>query len=237
MDKKTCMFSNAQILWDYLTIGEDVKPATFILTLGNRYMRECAERSADLFHNGFGDFIVVTGGVKHTVNYKGKKVTDTEANILRRYLIDLDVPEEKIILENKARTTGCNFVQTRALLKEFNIKARTLIAVTKPYIERRALATSQRQTPLFDTQVTSFDEDLKTFYLRLPQDEREELINELVGTINRIHDYPHLGFQTHQYVPPHVEKAKKALEELGYKGNYKLNSERKRTTKKKLKKR
>lgn len=228
MDNKSEILKHAAVLWDYLELNQDLKPASFILTLGNKYMKHCAEKSAQLYHDGYGAFIIVTGGVKHSVVYKGKKITESEAQILYLHLIDLGVPSDKIIIEDHARTTGCNFLKTLSLLEEFNIHARDLIAVTKPYIERRALATSNRQTPSFQTQVASFDETLESFYNQFDKHGQDDLINELVGTINRMHDYPHLGYQTFHPVPDHVEHAKKALERLGYPGNYRLNNERKR---------
>ncbi len=223
----------AQVLRDYLELKQDLKPADFILTLGNKYTKECAEKAAELFHAGYGEFIIVSGGVKQKSSFFMNTVEDTEANFLALYLENLGVPADKIIKENKSRTTGANFQLTQSLLQEFNPQAKSLIAVTKPYIERRALATSNRQTPEFKTQVASFDETLTSFYHKLPEDERQDLINELVGTINRMHDYPHLGFQTKQYVPTCVTTAQKELEKMGYKGNYARFSEYKPTQKQK----
>ena len=209
-----------KILWDYFELKEPLNEADFILALGNFRLKDVAKRSAELYKNGLGKFIVVSGGVKRTVKINGKTIKDTEANILKRYLLDFGIEEEKIILENKARTTGGNFIETLKLLNENTMSGRSCIAVTMPFVERRARATADRQTPQLKTQITSFNEDYDIFVGAQKRSEQIRLLNVLVGTYNRIQDYPHLGHQTSQKTPNHVKKAAEELISMGYTGDY-----------------
>ncbi|MFZ2494940.1 MAG: hypothetical protein WAW60_04190 [Candidatus Saccharimonadales bacterium] len=88
--------------------------------------------------------------------------------------------------------------------------------MTKPYMERRALATFQAQWP---------DRDVK-FYVTSPQlamdqyvnadQPRDDVINIMVGDMQRIIDYPKLVFQTEQTILPDVRAAYGRLITAGY---------------------
>ena len=214
------------ILWDYFKLNEELEEADFILVLGNFRLHSCAEKAAELFNKQMGNYIVVSGGVIRKITLEdGTKIKDTEANILKMHLMNMGVPEEKILLENKARTTGGNFLETEKLLNEKGLNDRSCIAVTMPFVERRARATVDKQTPKLKTQITSFDEDFDSFVGKQDKKEQIRLINVMVGTLNRIMDYPHLGHQTDQPVPKAVVAACDELIKMGYKGDYTRFSE------------
>lgn len=209
-----------RVLWDYCRLNETLEPASFILALGNPHMEQVARKSAQLYKAGYGKFIVASGGVKRRVHYKGQQIKHDEADILALYLKDFGVPDHAILRDKKARTTGGNFIETLKLLEEMGRPERDCIAVTIPFVERRARATVDKQTPKLKTQITSFDESYDDFMARHDYRGQRITINILVGTVNRIQDYPHLGYQTDQIIPDYITHAKQQLNDRGYKGDY-----------------
>ena len=68
----------------------------------------------------------------------------------------LGVPRERILIETRSTNTGENVDFSRQLLAESGHHAeRKAIAVQKPYMERRTLATFQQRWPELEVVVTS----------------------------------------------------------------------------------
>ena len=59
----------------------------------------------------------------------------------------VQVPKEKVFVENKATNTGENIANSRALLAANGITPASLIVVQKPFMERRSYATFMKQWP------------------------------------------------------------------------------------------
>jgi len=59
----------------------------------------------------------------------------------------VQVPKEKVFVENKATNTGENIANSRALLATNGITPASLIVVQKPFMERRSYATFMKQWP------------------------------------------------------------------------------------------
>jgi uncharacterized SAM-binding protein YcdF (DUF218 family) len=89
-----------------------------------------------------------------------------------------------------------------------------VIAVQKPYMERRAFATIRKQWPEIAVRVSSPPIDL----LRYGNDEipLEEVIHIMVGDLQRIMEYPRLGFMIAQDVPHGVQRAYEQLVAAGF---------------------
>ena len=89
-------------------VVDDGKSAPVALLLGgnpnNAVPRALA--AAELYRSGRVSHIVPSGGVKW--DFSGEQVS--EANYMKRVLIENGVPEEAIILENEARTTKENMI-------------------------------------------------------------------------------------------------------------------------------
>lgn len=65
-----------------------------------------AKAAAELYHTGRVSYLVPSGGVKW--DFFGEQVS--EANYMKRVLMENGVPEEAVILENEARTTKENMI-------------------------------------------------------------------------------------------------------------------------------
>ncbi|MCW8219621.1 YdcF family protein [Streptomyces griseolus] len=58
--------------------------------------------------------------------------------------MDLGVPAEAILLEPEAGNTGQNSTPSREVLATIGISPTTVMLVSKPYMERRSLATARK---------------------------------------------------------------------------------------------
>ena len=100
------------------------------------------------------------------------------------------------------------------ILKEKNLDLNSVIAVQKPYMERRSYATFKKLWPDKKLAVTSPQISFEEYY----NDEipLEKVINIMVGDLQRIKIYPEKGFQIFQEIPDEVWLAYEQLVGLGY---------------------
>ncbi|HOM02605.1 MAG TPA: YdcF family protein [Acetivibrio sp.] len=203
-----------QILWDYLRMNHKLAKSDCIIVLGSHDTR-VAKRGAEIFLEGFAPLIVFTGGygklTKHIWN-------NTEAEKFARIAMDMGVPEECILIENKSSNTGENILFVKDLIDKSQIKAQKIIAVNKPYMERRTYAAFKKLWPNIDVIVTSPQMELKEYLSDYENGEitEDEVISVMVGDLQRIKVYPEKGFQVHQDIPKEVWDAYLKLIEMGY---------------------
>lgn len=220
---------NARIIWDYLRLKQKPHHAKFLVALGNSYMEDVAKRTADLYFNGMARMIITSGGVTRKAVINGKTYEETEAALLKRYLKLHGVPDHAIITETQSTNTGENFSYTQKLLEKMGYKPQrkkpSLLVVTAPFVERRAMATAAKQTPLLDVRLTSFESPFDDFMATKTPQEQRIMLHILAGTMNRIYDYAKMGLQTPQEVPLHVARAHQELIKDGFKGDYIRHSE------------
>lgn len=203
----------AKILWDYLQLHEQPVNSDLIFCLCSHDTR-VAKRAAQLFLQGRGEYLVFSGGVgKLTKGMFEKSEAEHFAEIAR----SMGVPSGKIIIENKSTNTGENIRFTYELLSSKHIKMDSMILVQKPYMERRAYATFKKQWPNSSTKITvtsprfSYEEYLTTGAIP-----KEDIINVMVGDMQRICEYPKKGFQIKQDIPHYVWDAYEQLVSLGF---------------------
>ncbi|MCA9351267.1 YdcF family protein [Patescibacteria group bacterium] len=198
----------AKIIWDYMLLHHKLEKVDAIFALGSTDLRT-PKRAAELYHQGFAPYVICSGGVG-----KIKDFDLSEAEKFRDILVRKGVPEDKIILEKKASNTGENITFTKELLKNLNFDFNSFILVQKPYMERRTYATFKKQWPeprIFVTSPAISYEDYS-------QDRsfKEKFTNLMVGDLQRIVEYPKLGFQIEQDVPDEVLDAWQKLVDMGY---------------------
>ena len=204
---------NAKILWNYLQLHEAPVKADIIFCLCSHDTR-VAERAAQLMLEGLGDYLIFSGGVgKLTQGMFDKSEAEIFADISKQ----MGVRSEKIITENKSTNTGENVRFTFELLKEKSVKADTILLVQKPYMERRTYATFKKQWPDQNTiiHVTSPQISYEE-YMDEGSISKDHILNVMVGDMQRIREYPKLGFQVEQDIPRDVWRAYEALVSLGF---------------------
>ena len=203
----------ARIIWDYHKLNHKLKKVDCLFVLGSHDIR-IAEYAARLFLEGWAPYILFSGGIAHNNDMLNTGWDKSEAEIFANIAIELGVPEHSILIEKEAENTGENVRFSEKILRKKGIPFNKIIAVQKPYMERRTLATIKVHWPEKDLIVTS----PPLTYDEYPNGEisRDELINIMVGDLQRIIEYPALGFQIEQDVPNEIMDALNALVSAGY---------------------
>jgi uncharacterized SAM-binding protein YcdF (DUF218 family) len=200
----------ARKLWDYHHMHHTPASSDCILVLGSVDLR-VADRGAELYQQGLAPFIIFSGGLGAVTR---QKWSEPEADQMARIALDRGVPSEAIFIENQSTNTGENILFTQRLLAEKGLNPQSFLLVQKPYMERRSYATFKKHWPEKDLLVTSpqlsFDE-YATDDVPL-----EQVINLMVGDLQRIRVYPAKGFQIPQEIPDEVWAAFEKLVEYGF---------------------
>lgn len=200
----------AKKLWVYLHMNHKLQKSGCILVLGSHDIR-VAERGAEIFLQGWAPLIVFSGGLGRLTK---DSWTRPEADIFSDIAIKLGVPKERILIENKSTNTGENIMYTKRLLKEKNLNHKKFIVVQKPYMERRAYATFKKYWPEKQVIVTSPQIKFEDY----PNEKitKGDIINIMVGDLQRVRLYWKKGFQIYQKIPEDVWNAYERLLELGF---------------------
>ena len=200
----------AQVVWNYHRLGHTLEPADLIFVLGSHDLR-VAEHAADLFHRGLAPRVVLSGGLGRLT---AATWTRSEAEIFAEVLRARGVPDSALLLEQCSTNTGENIRFTRKLLVTRGIKVQSIIAVQKPYMERRAFATIRKQWPEVEVRVSAPLLNFEDYgSADIPID---EVIHIMVGDLQRIMEYPRLGFMSPQAVPEDVRRAYESLVAAGF---------------------
>jgi uncharacterized SAM-binding protein YcdF (DUF218 family) len=201
----------AKIVWDYLCLRAPIQPSTVILGLGSHEIR-VAERAAQLHLAGSGEHLVFSGG--YGLGTSGR-FTEPEARVFARRAIQMGVPADQILTEEAATNTGANITLGAKLLSEHGVHPQSILLVTKPYMERRAWATFRKQWPSPQPRVTvtSPQIDYDDYFVGAYPKPQE--IRIMLGDMQRIKEYPKLGYQIEQEIPPAVWAAYEQLVRLG----------------------
>jgi uncharacterized SAM-binding protein YcdF (DUF218 family) len=202
----------AKIVWDYMTLHEKPKKSDGIFCLGSHDTR-VAERATELLLQGYGEYIVFSGGAGRLT--KGT-FTKSEAEVFSDIAIGRGVDPNKIFLDDKSTNTGENITYTYELLKTKGLPYRSLILVQKPYMERRAYATFKKSWPHSNTTITVTSPQLNFEHYTTGSISKEDVINVMVGDVQRIKEYPRFGYQIEQEIPENVWAAYLELVERGF---------------------
>jgi uncharacterized SAM-binding protein YcdF (DUF218 family) len=200
----------AKKIWDYHHVHHTLVPSDCILTLGSHDTR-VAGRAAELYHQGWAPLLIFAGGLGRLTEGMW---TESEADLFARIAIEKGVPADVILIENRSTNTGENIQLVRQLLREKGLDPQTFLLVQKPYMERRTFATFAKAWPEKRFVVTSPQisfEDYPTADIPL-----EQVINIMVGDLQRIKLYPEKGFQIKQDIPADVWEAFEQLVALGF---------------------
>ncbi|MEQ9440339.1 MAG: YdcF family protein [Cyclobacteriaceae bacterium] len=203
-----------QTVWDFHHMGHSLLLSDAILVLGSHDTR-VAERAADLWHEGLGEWLILSGGLGRLT----EGVWETrEADLFREIALKRGVADDKILVENRSTNSGENFRLTGALLEEKGLlHLQSFIVVQKPYMERRAYATFKKHWPDKTCRVTSpqlsFSQYCESSHDHI---DRDTVIHLMVGDLQRLWIYAERGFQIPQPVPEAVMHAYDMLVEAGY---------------------
>lgn len=213
---KNSVDSDVRILWEYMQVGHVAQSADCLMVLGSRDDR-VASYAAELAKEYSYGIVVVTGGVAHGHDFlKTKWLETTEAEHFHS-IMKQNGYEGSVFLEEKAQNTGENAKFSYRLMKGNGLTMpKSMLIVTKPYMERRALATFEAQWPdgLITINAVSLHAEFDS-YINEDQ-EYDDVVNVMVGDFQRIVEYPKQGFQSRQPVPRKVLDAWRRLVDSGY---------------------
>lgn len=203
----------AALLWEYHHMHQEERDSDLIFVLCSHDLR-VADYAASLFLQNRAPWILFSGGMAHHGDMLETGWDRSEAEMFALRAIEAGVPEEKIILECRARNTGENVLFSEPILREKGIPFQRILALQKPYMERRAYATMRVHWPDRDIIISSPPISLKEY----PNEDvsRDELYNIMTGDLQRIIDYPARGFQISQPVPDEVLEAYHTMLEAGF---------------------
>jgi len=208
----------AKKLWDYGQMGHKLEKAGLILVFGT-YNPILATWAAEVFSQGYAPLIIFSGNRSDfTTNWPL-----TEAETFAALAEQAGVPKENIWLEKEAKNSGENISYTRKLLASAHKNVKTIIAIQKPYSERRMYATLRKQWPevnvIASSPPLSYDE-----YMATSPKGKAGSIDTMVGDFQRLTLYAEQGFQIPQKTPQEVTEAFNGLVELGFTKNLLSNN-------------
>jgi uncharacterized SAM-binding protein YcdF (DUF218 family) len=200
----------ARVVWAYHQVGHALARADCIIALGSHDTR-VAERAADVLLEGWAPLVVCSG---HLGALTQGAWSRSEAHVFADVAAARGVPRERILVEDRSTNTGENVEFTRRLLAGKGLLPRRAIAVQKPYMERRTLATFGQRWPELDLVVTSprlgFDEYVTGSI------GRDEVTHIMVGDLQRLIVYGRKGWSAPQVIPDEVMEAYEGLVAAGY---------------------
>jgi len=172
-----------------------------------------AERGAEVFLAGWAPLVVFTGNLGALT---AEIWSRPEAEIFADVAAARGVPRERMLIEPRATHTGENVDFSRRLLAEQGVTPKRAIAVQKPYMERRTLATFRQRWPELDVVVTSPQIEFDAYPTGAIT--REDVIHIMIGDLQRLILYAERGWSAPQQIPAEVMEAYQRLIEAGYRG-------------------
>jgi len=209
----------ASTLWDYLRLGQLVRPADWILVFGGHDL-SVAHRAAELYHDGVAKQVLVSGGALHVP--EGSAAT-TEADAIAEVLIDSGVQDHALAIERLASNTSENFWLSAELLRDLGENPHKFLVVQKPYAERRTLATARRRWPNKDVRLTSEQVSFADYLAgSIPA---HRILSMLAGEVIRLENYANSGLiEIEQPVPVEYVRAARHLRDTGFDGRAETTS-------------
>ncbi|MFG1703405.1 YdcF family protein [Nonomuraea sp. M3C6] len=201
---------HARTIWDYLHMHHRVRRCDAAIGLGSHDLG-VATAAAELYHAGWFPLLVFSGGTTRTT---AARFPRGEAVHYRERALELGVPDEAILIEPNATNTGQNISLSRQVLADAGIRPASVLLVSKPYVERRAYATARKVWP--EVEVTCASESVELDDYADSIGNPKLVIDMLVGDLQRVIEYPKLGYAIEQTVPGQVRDAYQVLLHSGF---------------------
>lgn len=211
----------AQKLWDYFQLGHKIKKADVIACLGNIDSLP-AKRAADLYLDGWAPYLIFSGGKngrfydRYPPDMQGK----SEAQLLADVAIEMGVPKEEILLEERSTNTGDNVQFIKERLAQEGIYPQSIISVHMPSAERRDYGTYKQVWPEVEVIIASPRVPFSKYHVEGFRGlfSKRDVITTLIGNIHRTLVYPKMGFMAEQedIMPDNIRKAYQELIDRGY---------------------
>ncbi len=153
----------------FIFVRDEPVPSDVIVIPGTLYNAYAlCRRAAELYHGGFAPVLCATGRFSQqfsTFALQTEEIfrrhpdceekrgpvdpaaCETEADFIRRILVTLGVPKDRVLVEDRSFNTFENALNAKELLLEDGIDPRSMLLCPKPFHARRALMTFQSAFP------------------------------------------------------------------------------------------
>jgi uncharacterized SAM-binding protein YcdF (DUF218 family) len=202
--------ADAETIWDYHQMHHQRRPCAAAIGLGSHDLGVAAF-AAKLYHAGLFPVVVFSGANSPTTS---ERFPRGEAIHFSEHALELGVPASAIIIEPAATNTGENITRSRQALESAGIKPASVLLISKPYMERRAFATCRKAWP--EVEAICASEPLTFDEYAAEIGNAKLVIDMLVGDLQRVIEYPALGYAIAQDVPAPVGAAYQRLLRAGY---------------------
>lgn len=196
----------AQQLWDYLSAPRAHAPSDAVAVCCSYDLRVC-DHACDLVHRGVAPLLILSGNAG---NWTRHLWNVPEAHVFRERALANGIPREAIMLEEAATNFGENIAFVRRLAPQLQ----RVTFVTKPNSILRVQLTLPVQWPdltaLVDAPSLRFPDDVSQVVGVLG------VIDEMVGDVDRILQYPALGYQAPHQLPRELLESWRLLKEAGF---------------------
>jgi uncharacterized SAM-binding protein YcdF (DUF218 family) len=202
----TLTMQHARRLWEYMSSFKTRAPCEVAVVCCSYDLRVC-DYACELLASGLARQLVLSG---NTGNWTRHLWSKPEAQVFLARARAAGVAESSVILEERATHFGENISFSRQLVPH----ARTVTFVTKPNSVLRVLLTAAVRWPDIQVQVDcpsiDFPDEVSNVVGILG------VIDEMVGDVHRILEYPQLGFQREHGLPREVLESWQYLLKQGF---------------------
>jgi uncharacterized SAM-binding protein YcdF (DUF218 family) len=205
----TLTMQHAGRLWAYLSSFKTRAPCDVAVVCCSYDLRVC-DYACELLQSGLAKQLLISG---NTGNWTRHLWTRPEAQVFLERAKANGIAESSVILEERATNFGENISFSRQLIPH----ARTVTWVTKPNSVLRVVLTAAVQWPGITTHVDcpmiDFPAGISNVVGILG------VIDEMVGDLHRIIEYPRLGFQGEHTLPQEILESWRYLVGQGFKNH------------------
>jgi hypothetical protein len=204
----------AEIIWKFMHLGHDPIRADLMLVFGTNDLR-VAGVAAEAYHRGLAPLALTTGGIAHQGDLLATPWNRPEAVIFAEEMIRCGVPSDRILIEPSATNTAENVARARVIVEGLaGPPPRRIVAVVKPFMERRVHATMTVHWPEMPFSLISWETTFAGYCTPdLPPD---KVLNIMMGDLQRLWVYAERGWSASQVIPSPVRHAFDRLAELGF---------------------
>lgn len=209
---ESLVIMSAAELWSYLSPKIHLDVFDCIIVCGG-HDRQVILKATELYNVGRAKKIIVSGGLVRKV-YGEKEEERKEAYILRDLLLREGITTEDILIESNSINTTQNFTLSVELAEGLGYNFKKYLMIQKPYVILRTILTLKKVSHNVQISVSSQDISFSDYLSGdIPQ---EKILNMLVGEVQRIIEYPKIGWTVETSIPTQVLRAYNYLIDQGY---------------------
>ena len=207
------VLADAEIIWRFLQLGQTPMAADLMLVFGTNDLR-VATFAAELYHQGLAPRVLTTGGIAHHGDLLATPWDRPEAVEFAEEMTRQGVPADRIAIEPCATNTAENVRLSRVMVEAQGVKPRHALAVVKPFMQRRVLATMAVHWPELPFNLASWQTTFAGYCT--PELTPDKVLNIMLGDLQRLWVYAERGWSAPQPAPDAVREAFERLVAAGY---------------------